>query len=861
MGFDLETTGRLVKASQRGVRFREGAPRTALTENGHLEFSCVCIFIGFARYRKCFRQHMSIIQDLRYGLRVLRKSPGFTIGAIAVLALGIGANSAIFSVVNTVLLRPMPFSEPDRIALVYHIPPARAFPGVTRFAVSPGNFLDWREMSKSFDGMAAYQAGQATLAGDRPETIRVGVAGGDFFQVLGIQAAIGRTFDSNDDQPGRGKVAVISDEFWKSHLASARDVLGRKLIIEGEPYEIIGVAPKSLHFAAWSMTRSDVWIPTAWTPATRTVRKDHNYLVVGRLKPGVTVSEARAEMAAISRRLEQIDPDANRDWGAMVESLSNQLTGNIRPVLLVLLGAVAFVLLIACANVANLITARNLARKKEIAVRAALGASRGRAIQQLLCETLLLSLVGGAVGLAVSQGAMPLLVRFVSQQFQLGGGVPVDASVLFFTLGISILTGVIAGALPAWRGSKTDLNDTLKQDGRSGSETGARRTRSLLVTAEVALSLMLLAGAGLMIRSLWILTGVNPGFDAANLLTITVPPPINEDAQVAAFYEEALERVRALPGVESAGMVGGLPMQGGSNQPFTIDGKPALPFAQQPNVPVRSITPGYLRAMRIPVLRGRDINDSDRRGRTRAVLISESMAKRFWPGEDPIGQHIHLSFSPEEPREVVGIVGDVKQSSLDGSEPPSTLYQAEAQVPLSPLSLVVRGAGRSESMIPAVTSALQQINPAKPLRDIRMMQSIVDESIANRRLSMFMLAAFAALALLLAAFGLYSVLAYTVRRRMREIGIRMALGASVGDILGIVALESFWPTAGGMVIGLVGSFFLSTLLTKLLYGIRPSDPATYAAVAVLLAIVATVATVLPAWRATRVHPLHVLRDE
>ncbi|MBZ5601174.1 MAG: ABC transporter permease [Acidobacteriia bacterium] len=802
-----------------------------------------------------------LIQDIRYALRVLLKSPGFSFAAVAVLALGIGANSAIFSVVNTVLLRPLPFPAADRLVQIYHVPPARAFPGMKRFSVSPGNYLDWRAQGKSFDGMAAYGPRQFTLTGlDRPETIRATMAGGDFFAILGAQPVLGRLFDNSDDQPGRGNVAVISASFWQSHFASNPGALDRTLILEGQPYSIIGVAPKNLHFPAWMPTASDIWIPLAWSDKTRAIRKDHNYLVMARMRPGVSIQQAQAEMNTISNRLQELDPDANRDWGAIVYRLSDDLVGNIRPVLLVLLGAVAFVLLIACANVANLVTARNLARKKEIAIRAALGASRGRALQQLLCETLLLSIAGGAVGLAIAAAAMPLLVRFVSQQFDVGDEIPLDAPVLLFTAAIAILTGLLAGAVPAWRGSKSDLNDALKQGSRGGSDTGTRRTRSALVAAEVALSLMLLAGAGLMIRSLWILTGVNPGFDPKNVLTMTVPVSPTDPAQVAAAYDRVLERVRALPGVESAGVIGGLPLRGGSNQPFTIEGKPALPFAQQPNVAVRSISPGYLRAMRIPVLRGRDLNDSDAADRPHAVLISESMAKRFWPGENPIGQHLRLSFSPEEPREVVGIVGDVKQDGLD-TDPSSSLYQAEKQQSLGQLSLVVRTTVKPETLISPITATLQQLDPTKPLRNVRTMQSIVEESIADRRLSMFMLAAFSGLALILAAFGLYSVLAYTVRRRFREIGIRMALGAGEADVLRIVALESFRPTAAGIVIGLVGSYLLSTLLAKLVYGISPNDPATFAAVALVLAFVAILASVIPAWRATRVDPLQVLRDE
>jgi predicted permease len=806
-----------------------------------------------------------VFEDLRYAVRVLLKSRGFTAAAIAVLALGIGANSAIFSVVNAVLLRPLPFPDSDRLVQIYHVPPAAAFPGVKRFAVSPGNYLDWHALSKSFDGMAAYSPRQLALTGiDRPETVQGTLAGSDFFQILGAQPELGRFPTAEDDQPGRAKVAVVSHGFWQSHFASNPDALGRTLLLNGDAYSIIGVAPANLHFPAWMATSADVWAPLAWDAATRAVRKNHNYLVVARLKPGVAIPQAQAEMNTISSQLEGLDPEANRDWGAVVTSLRENLVTNVRPVLLVLLCAVAFVLLIACANVANLITARNLSRRKELAVRAALGASRGRAIQQLLCETVVLSLAGGLTGLAAANAVMPLLVSYVSQQFPLGAGIQLDARVLWFTLAISVLTGILAGAAPAWRGSKTNLNDVLKQGSRGASDSGGRRTRNVLVAAEVALSLMLLAGAGLMVRSLWILSGVNPGFDPKSVLTLTVSASTKrfpEPAQMTAYYDQVLQRVRALPGIESAALIDGLPFRGGSNIPFVIEGRPAPLFAQQPVVPVRVISPGYFHAMRIPLLRGRDIAESDTVLRPRVALISESMAKKFWPGEDPVGKRLTLSFTPDKPLEVIGIVGDVKQGSLDTLEPQPTLYGAEGQQSVYPLSLVVRTASRPENLIATVTHTVEQMDPDQPVRNVLTMQAIVDETISDRRMSMLLLAAFAGLALVLAAFGLYSVLAYAVRRRLREIGIRMALGASVPDVLRLVALESFRPALAGIAVGLAGSFALSTLLQNLVYGIRPSDPITFATVALILAAVAVIASILPAWRATRVDPLQVLREE
>ena len=811
----------------------------------------------------------NLVQDLRYALRVLLKSRGFTAAAVTVLALGIGANSAIFSVVNAVLLRPMPYPHSDRLVEVFHMPPPRSFPGITRFDVSPANYLDWRAMSKSFDGMAAYTSHQATLTGlDRPETVQAAWVGGDFFRIVQVQARLGRVLTNDDDQPGRQKVAVISDGFWKSHFGSGTAALGRTLLVNRQPYTIIGVAPPAMHFPAWPLGAADIWMPLAWNAEDSAVRKIHNFQVVARMKPGIPIATAQAEMNSISSQLEIAHPDADRGWGAVVVSLRDNLIGSMRTVLLVLLGAVVFVLLIACANVANLITARNLARRKEVALRQALGAGRLRALQQLLSETLLLSFAGGIAGLALAYLAVPLLVTFVSRQFPLGDTVTLDSSAVLFTLAISVLTGILAGVVPAWRGSKADLNETLKQgSGRTSSDSGARRTRAVLLACEAAFSVMLLVGAGLMVRSVWLLTRVNPGFDPNNVLTLTASvsnqlvPKDRQPAVAAAFYDRVLQNVRKLPGAESAGLIDNLPFQGGSVQPFVVPGRPAEIFAQQPTAAVRSISPGYLRTMRIALLRGRDFDDSDTAGRPPVVLVSESLAKSAWPAEDAIGRQITLSFSPEKSRQVVGIVADVKQGGLDDGSRLQTLYEPSAQDTFWPMTLVVRTAAHPESLAGAITSVIQQLDPQQPVRNLQTMQEIVDRSTSGRRMSMLLLAAFAALALLLSAFGLSSVVSYSVRRRVREIGIRMALGATARDVLRAVAVESLRPIAAGIAIGLAGAFLLRTLLAGLLYGIGPGDPVSFAGAAVLLALVAIVAGVVPAWRATRLDPLRVLREE
>lgn len=807
--------------------------------------------------------------DLRHALRLLRKSPGFTAAAVIVLALGIGANSAIFSVVNAVLLRPMPFPSPDRLVLLYHTPPPASFPGITRFSVSPANYLDWRTLSKSFDGMAAYTPRKITLTGlDRPESVPAAFVGGDFFRVVQVQAHYGRVFTDDDDQPGRPKVAVVSDSFSHSHFGSSTAALAKTLLVNGEPYSVIGVAPASMRFPAWSLGAAEIWMPLAWNSELRKVRSDHNFRVVARLKPGVPIATAQAEMNSVSAQLEQQYPDANRGWGAVIVSLSDTLVGTMRTVLLVLLGAVAFVLLIACANTANLITARNLSRRKEIALRQAIGAGRTRIMQQLFSETLLLAAAGGIAGLAFAYLAMPPLVAFVSLQFPLDTATTVDSATLLFTFAISLLTGIIAGVLPAWRGSAADLNEALKQDsGRISGDPGTRRTRSVLLTAEVAFSLMLLVGAGLMVRSLWLLTRVHRGFDPANVLTLTAPvsnetlPKDRQAAVAAAYYDRVLQKMRQFPGIQSAGMVDSLPLQGGGGQSYRLPGRPAGVSSQQPTTGVHSISPGYLRTMRISLLRGRDFQDSDTAAQPPVALVSESLARSAWPGEDPLGKHITLAFTPEKSREVVGIVGDVRRNGLDDTSSLQALYQPEAQDTTWPMSLVVRTAVPPEALTGAITNLLQQLDPRQPVRDVQTMQQILDQSTADRRMSMLLLSAFAALALLLSAFGLSSVVSYSVRRRSREIGIRMALGATTRNVLASITAETLRPTAAGIAIGLAGAFFLRTMLSSLLYGIQPGDPITFIGAAATLWLVAVAASLAPAWRATRLDTVQVLREE
>lgn len=812
----------------------------------------------------------SVIQDLKYGLRVLRKSPGFSIVAVLVLALGIGANTAIFSVVNAVLLRPLPFKDPATLVDVWHVPPPKQFPGMTRFSVSPANYLDWLHENHSFQNMTIYGGASMNLTGGgKPEFVAAATVSADFFSVLGVKPILGRTFLPGEDQVGHNRETVLTHALWQNRFGGDRGIVGRQITLNGEAYTVVGVMGPDFLYPEWE---EKLWVPLAWTPKQAAVRDNHNFLVIARLRQNVDIKTAQAEMTAVSNRLAQQYPEDDKDWGALVVPMREDIVGDVRPALLVLLGAVAFVLLIACANVANLILARALARKKEVAIRTALGASRARLMQQLLFETILLALCGGLAGLLVAKFGIELIVKFLAEQLPRSAGIGLDAQVLGFTLLISVLTGIAAGLMPAWRLSKADINETLKQGmGRAG-DSGGNRTRAALVVCEVALSLMLLAGAGLMIRSLWNLRNTNPGFDPHYALTASLPIPRNKyatPAQEISFWNQLLERVRALPGVESAGAIDDLPFNGGSHQPIMIGGQPVVPMAEQPEVDVRAISTGYLRSMHIPLIRGRDFNDDDTADRPGVILISEAMARRFWPGEDAIGKHLTLWFTRDKVREVVGIVGDVKLESLDQKQTNSALY-----VPLTQLSvptgedwqsfgleLVVRTKTPPAEIAPAVTNAVHAIDPEQAVLHPTTLEDFMTQSISQQRFNMLLLATFAVLALVLAALGIYSLLSYTVRSRVREIGIRMALGAQIGDVLQLVIFDGMKPALIGLAIGIVGALSGARVMAGLVFGVRTSDPVTFVAVSVLLGLIALLATVVPARRATRVDPMRTLREE
>jgi predicted permease len=809
--------------------------------------------------------------DLRFGMRILRRNPGFTLAAIVVLALGIGANTAIFSIVNAVLLRPLPYPDASRIMQVWHVPPAKSFPGMTLFSISPANYLDWRSQNRTFEHLAAYGFASFNVGGgERPEAIRGATVEPDFFAILGVRPVQGRVFSPDENRAGHGHVIILGNKLWRDQFASDPGVVGRDIHLDGETYAVVGVMAPKFKFPDWA----DFWIPTAWTDQNRAVRGNHNYLAIGRLKPGVTAEQAKADLSTVSARLEQQYPEDDKGWGATVVPLREQIVGDVRPALLVLLGAVAFVLLIACANVANLVLAKTLARRKEIAIRTSLGASRAVVLRQILAEALLLSLAGGALGLLLARISITLIQKFLADRLPPATEIALDAAVLAFTLFLALFAGILAGLLPSLRFTRADVNEALKQgQSRGSSDSGGGRTRGLLVIAEVALSLVLLIGAGLMIRSLLQLSSVRPGFDPNNVLTATLTVPAkkfaNPTAQIS-FFDETLRQIRATPGVESAGLIDSLPMDGGgSHQPVAVEGQPVVPMADQPEVDVRMISPGYLQAMRVPLLRGRDLNDGDAVDRSHVVVISDSMAKRFWPNDNPLGKRIALTFFVDGPREVVGVVGDVKDDSLDQTRPRETLYWPVRQFTSPPsqpwrsfgMSLAVRTSVDPSSLISAVTSAVHQVDPEIPVVSALPMEGLLSASLSPQRFNVLLLGAFAGLALVLAAVGIYSVLAYTVRRRVREIGIRMALGATHSDVLRMVVSDGMKPIFLGVAIGLAAAFALSRVVASLIYGVRATDPLTFAAVAMLLVAVGLLATILPAYRATRIEPIRTLREE
>ena len=796
-----------------------------------------------------------LLQDVRYGLRQLRRNPGFTVVAALTLALGIGANTAIFSIINAVLLTPLPFPHPDRVVQIWERNPHI---GLEQGVVSPSNFLDWQSQSHDFEAMAAYQHEHFSLTGG---PLPVGLSGrrvsADFFRVLGMRPILGRDFLPKEDQPGAGHVAIVSYATWQNHLQGDPAIVGKSITLDGESYTVIGVMPPDLPV---SDLGSDVWITPGFELKGEN-RGSHYLFAVGRLKAGVTLAAARSEMDTIANRLAQQYPDSNSDSGILLVPLLDEIVGNTRLALLVLWGAVGLVLLIACANVANLLLSRGIARRREFSVRAALGAGRMRLMTQLVTESLLLASAGGALGIAIARWGIGAIVR--SAAIPRAHGITLDSRVLAFTAALSLLTGIVFGLAPAFASSSLDLNSALKETGGVMEASAARsRLRSGLVVVEMALSVVLLAGAGLLIKSLWLLGRVSPGFNPKGVLAARLSLPelkYPKGIERAVVFQRVIERLEAIPGVENVGGVNDLPFSGSeTSSSFDIEGMPLRSAEENRQADRRDISPDYFKALGIPLLKGREFTDQDNADSTNVIILNEDLARKYWPASDPLGQRIKLN---DKYWEIVGIVGDVKLLDLAARDKPE-LYRPCAQSGSPPwMFFAIRSRFGPESLIASVRNAVRDVVPDEPLYDVGTMEERVDASTAPRRLNAVLLGVFAALALLLSAVGTYGVIAYSVAQRTRELGIRMALGADRSDVLSMVTREGLALAGAGVALGVVAALGLTQFLASMLFSVRPADPLTFVSVSVLLVAIALVSSYIPARRATKVDPMVALRYE
>jgi putative ABC transport system permease protein len=804
-------------------------------------------------------------QDLRYGLRTLLKNPGFTIVAVVALALGIGANSAIFSVVNSVLLRPLPFKSPKQLVMVWENAAHLGFPKNTP---SPPSFLDWQRQNTVFTGMAAMSERSFNLTGvGEPERLEGRRVSANLFDLLGVPALLGRTFVPDDDRPGT-HVALLSYSLWQRSFGLDPSIIGRAVTLNGESYTVIGVMPRGVHLHAYGNWNDELWVPIAFTNEESTNRGTHFLEVIARIKPGITLKQAQAEIETIAARLAKEYPKYNTRIGATVMPLHEEIVGDIKPALLILLGAVGFVLLIACANVANLLLARAAVREKEIALRLALGASRSRLTRQFLTESVLLAFLGGGFGLLLALAGIRVLKTFIPPSIPQTQTISIDGKVLLFTALTALLTGIVFGLAPAMHASHSNLNESMKEGGRdSASGRKGNRLRDLLVIGEVAVSFILLVGAGLLINSFLHLRNLDPGFRADHLLTMKVDLselkyPDGERRSV--FFDEVLRRIRVLPGVQSVAVAGNLPLTyNGDSATIAVEGIPDPPPDQWPDVIYRAIGPGYFSTMGIPLIRGHDFTDQDRADSKKVVVISEKTAEHYWPGEDPIGKRVKPDATNSDVpwREVIGVVKDVRQNDFI-AQPKMQMYFNYRQLnDLAANALIVRTSVDPVSLATPVRNSIWAVDKDQPVADVDTMDHIVSAAIARQRFSMLLLGIFAASALMLAAVGIYGVMSYSVTQRTHEIGIRMALGARRADVLQMTIKQGLKLVSVGMILGLVAAFLLTRILTSLLFGVSATDPITFIGISLVLLAVAILASYLPALRATKVDPIIALRAQ
>src|SRR5262245_16456763 len=803
-----------------------------------------------------------MIQDLRFGFRMLLKNPGFTFVAVLTLALGIGANTAIFSVVNAVVSRPLPYPEPERLIRLWESNPGRGWP---EFSASAPNFADWRKQQTVFEQLAAYEFGVNNFTGSgEPERVATLGVTANLFPTLGTPPALGRNFLPEEEQPGRQRVVILSDGLWQRRFGADPQLIGRQIQLSGESYTVVGVMPPGFQF----MRNTEVWTPLRLDPAVapwHANRSHHNIHVIGRLEPGVSLAQAQAAMDVIARQLEQQYPKSNAGWGVLLRTFYDWIVPEqIRRSVLVLFAAVGFVLLIACANVANLMLARASTRRREMAIRAALGAGRLRVMRQLLTESLLLATLGGLAGALLARWGAQLIKASTSLNMPRLDETRLDLRALGFTLIVSLLTGLIFGLAPAWQASRLDLNETLKEGGRSGG--GARRGfRGALVVVEVALSLVLLLGAGLMIRSFSNLQNAPLGFAPENVLTMQINLPgskYGEKAQRGAFYNQLLERMRSAPGVVDAAAVTQLPLHSGASwsQEITLEARDAAPSDVKMSARTFAATPRYFQTMGIPLLQGRDFTEQDSGDGPLNFIVSESFARRFWPNENPIGKRFRASPSFDIFGTVVGVIGNVRNVSLESEGGPA-FYFSYGRIGMPSLAVVVRTVAPPESMTAALRAPIASLDRDLPVYNVRTLDQLVYNSAGLPRLQTALLSFFGAIALLLAAIGVYGVMAYAISQRMREIGLRMALGAQTRDVLKLVVRQGLALSLIGVAIGLALAFGLTRFLSGLLYQVSATDALTFALIPLLLVGVTLLACYLPARRAIKMDPLLALRRE
>ena len=807
----------------------------------------------------------AILKDIRYAIRGLRKRPGFTVVAVITLALGIGANTSIFSVVNAVILRPLRFTDPDRLAVVWE---EASFAGFPTNTPAPANYFDWKKQNRSFEDMAATRSNSFNLTGDGdPERVAAYAVTANFFPILGVQPLFGRLFLDEEDRPGANNVVVLSYQLWQTRYGGANNIINREILLNGTKYTVVGVMPADFQYL-----ENDVrlWVPLALSDKEQNNRGAHYLTVVGRLKPGVTMSQAQADMSTLMKNIAKDHPNETFEGklGAVVTPIREQLIGKSRQPLFVLLVAVAFVLLIACANVAGLLLARSVGRRREIALRVALGASRLRIIRQLLTESLILAVVGGVIGALLAVWSFSFLQKLIPATLTLSTSLNLDLKVLFFALLISVATGVAFGLVPAIQSAKVDLNEALKQG--STRATASSKLRSSLIVFEVALSIVLLVGAGLLIQTLFRLFNQYSNLQPEKVLTLrTVLPQskYKELPQRTRFYEQVLERVQHLPGVVSVGYTTSVPLawKGGTNG-FYPEGvtQPIQGMSYDANH--REVSTDYLKTMNIPLLQGRYFTAQDNAQSMPVVIVNESMARQYWPGQQALGRRLKLGDPTEDVPwfQIVGIVTDVRQMGLDvpvKAEMYFPYQQITDQPWFIPRDLAIRTVGDTSALVNSVRQAIREVDPDQPISNVATMSELLGEEAAQRKLGMLMLVGFSALALLLASIGIYGVLAYFVTQHTNEIGVRLALGATQQNILLMIVRRGMLLTGLGVAIGLVAAFALTRLMSSLLFEVKAVDPLTFVIVPFLLTLVALLASFIPARRATKVDPLVALRYE